>query len=135
MILIGEKNAVISDQYFFNLLSVILGTHPWPLSVYIQRRKSRDGVMVNTLAQIARGPWFDFRLWSDRFLYVSFICLYIDIELSQPYWKSTIDGQISAHCQSTFKMGQSVTLKSQSLLHILYLGHIRDTLGRFIGLI
>ena len=29
MILIGEKNAVISDQYFFfNLLSVILGTQP-----------------------------------------------------------------------------------------------------------
>ena len=31
-----EKKAIISDQsfFFFNLLSVILGTHPWPLSVF-----------------------------------------------------------------------------------------------------
>ena len=30
--------------------------------------------------------------------------------LSEPYWKSSVDGQISAHCQCTFKMGQSVVV-------------------------
>ena len=49
-----------------------------------------------------------------------------------PYWKSSVDGQISAYCQCTFKMGQSVTHKSQSLLHILY---ILDTLGHFMDII
>ena len=61
----------------------------------------------------------------------------VDFEmgLSEPYQKSSVDGQISAYCQSTFKMGQYVTLKSQSLLHILYLGHILDTRIRSIRII
>ena len=58
-----------------------------------------------------------------------------DMGLSEPYWKSSVDGQISACCQSTFKMGQFMTLKLQSLLYILHLGHILDTLGHFIGII
>ena len=51
--------------------------------------------------------------------------------------KVHVDGQISAYRQCTFKMGQSVTptCKSQSLLHILYLGHILDALGHFIGIV
>ena len=48
--------------------------------------------------------------------------------------QSGVDKQILACCKFTFKMGQSVTLKSKSLLHILYLGHILGTLGHFIGI-
>ena len=29
-----EKKQLFQTNIFFNLLSVILGTHPWPLSVY-----------------------------------------------------------------------------------------------------
>ena len=57
-----------------------------------------------------------------------------EMGISEPYGKSSVDGQISAYCQCT-KMGQHVTLKSQSLLHILYLGRILDTLGHSIGII
>ena len=42
-----------------------------------------------------------------------------------------MDGPISAIFQSTMKIGQSVTIKPQ----ILYLGHILDSFGPFIGII
>ena len=67
----------------------------------------------------------DKRLWLVAF----------EIGLSGPYWKRSVNGQISVYCQCTFKMGQSVTLKSQSVLHILYLWHILDTLCHLIGII
>ena len=46
-----------------------------------------------------------------------------------------VNGPFSPIFQSTLKMGQSVTIKPQNLLDVLYLGHIEDTIGHFIGII
>ena len=53
--------------------------------IYIHR-KSRDGVMVSTSARNAVGPWFDSRLRSDRFLYVSFVCLFTFLHRASLYF-------------------------------------------------
>ena len=37
-----EKCSYFRSIFFFNLLSVILGTHPWPLSVYIYTYMGRN---------------------------------------------------------------------------------------------
>ena len=48
------------------------------IKIGVQRRKSRDGVVVSTSARQAGGPWFDSRSRRDRFLNAN-LCLYIYI--------------------------------------------------------
>ena len=46
------------------------------VKIGVQRRKSRDGVMVSTSARQAGGPWFDSRSRRDRFLN-AYLCFFI----------------------------------------------------------
>ena len=55
------------NSYDVRLINVKIG---------VQRRKSRNGIMVSTLVRITRGPWFDSRLRINRFFYVNVICLF-----------------------------------------------------------
>ena len=48
--------------------------------------------------------------------------------------KRCINGPISAIFQSTLKMGESVTIKSQSLPDMLYLWRMKNTFGHFMGI-
>ena len=49
--------------------------------------------------------------------------------------KRRVNGPIPANAKSTLEMGQSLALKLQSLLDVLYLEHILDTVCHFIGVI
>ena len=56
-------------------LSNSYDVRPINVKVGIQCQKGRDGVMVNTSASNAGGPWLDSWLQGDQFLYVTFTCL------------------------------------------------------------